>query len=99
MNNEQRLIGGSSLEHSEVFVKEEVNTPIYLYNIDKPNEELQYLNLITQILTTGNKRNDRTGTGTMSLFGRQMRFSLRENKFPLLTTKQLFYCGIVEEVL
>lgn len=99
MNNEQRLTGGSSLEHSEVFVKEEVNTPIYLYNIDKPNEELQYLNLITQILTTGNKRNDRTGTGTMSLFGRQMRFSLRENKFPLLTTKQLFYRGIVEELL
>ena len=35
----------------------------------------------------------------MSLFGRQMRFSLRENKFPLLTTKQLFYRGIVEELL
>ena len=40
-------------------------------------------------MSTGSKRGDRTGTGTLSLFGAQMRFSLRDNKFPLLTTKKV----------
>ena len=102
MNTDQSSTEGPPLKQSDNFFgKEMVYTPSYLYNIsiDKNNEEFQYLNLVTQILNTGNKRNDRTGTGTMSLFGSQMRFSLRENKFPLLTTKHLFYRGIVEELL
>ena len=47
---------------------------------------------------SGNKREDRTGTGTLSLFGAQMRFSLRDGVFPLLTTKKVFYRGIAEEL-
>jgi len=61
-------------------------------------EEIQYLELIRKIMSTGSKRGDRTGTGTLSLFGAQMRFSLRDNKFPLLTTKKVFYRGIAEEL-
>ncbi len=61
--------------------------------------EQQYIDLITEILNLGNKKEDRTGTGTFSLFGRSMRFSLRDNSFPLLTTKKMFFRGIVEELL
>merc|ERR1719500_844635 len=59
---------------------------------------MQYLNLIRKIIESGNKRGDRTGTGTLSLFGAQMRFSLRNGTFPLLTTKKVFYRGIAEEL-
>jgi len=62
------------------------------------HEEMQYLNLIKKIIDSGNQRGDRTGTGTLSLFGAQMRFSLREGTFPLLTTKKVFYRGIAEEL-
>jgi len=62
------------------------------------NEELSYLNLLKTIISDGSKREDRTGVGTMSLFGTQLRFSL-EDSFPLLTTKKMFIKGIVEELL
>jgi len=62
------------------------------------HEEMQYLNLIRKIIDSGNKRDDRTGTGTLSVFGAQMRFSLRNGTFPLLTTKKVFYRGIAEEL-
>lgn len=61
-------------------------------------EEIQYLDLIRKIIETGSRRGDRTGTGTISLFGAQMRFSLRDNRFPLLTTKKVFYRAIAEEL-
>ena len=64
------------------------------------HEEYQYLNLISSILgSSGTVKSDRTGTGTKSLFGAQMRFSLRDNSFPLLTTKRVFWRGVVEELL
>ena len=58
----------------------------------------QYLDLCRFILENGQKRQDRTGTGTISTFGYQMRFNLEEG-FPLLTTKKVFYRGIFEELL
>jgi thymidylate synthase len=61
--------------------------------------EYQYLNIIKDLIETGHKKNDRTGTGTLSKFGHQMRFSLRDNIFPLLTTKKVFWKGVVEELL
>jgi dihydrofolate reductase/thymidylate synthase len=62
-------------------------------------EEQQYLQLVDEIIRTGVMRGDRTGTGTLSKFGVQMRFSLRNNVFPLLTTKKVFWRGVAEELL
>lgn len=62
-------------------------------------EEWQYLQLCQSILRQGVRRGDRTGTGTLSLFGTQMRFSLRHGRLPLLTTKRTFWRGVAEELL
>jgi len=62
------------------------------------HEETQYLDLIREIIEEGNVKGDRTGTGTISKFGKQMRFDLRRN-FPLLTTKRVFWRGVAEELL
>ena len=62
-------------------------------------EEEQYLSLIRKILKEGIERGDRTGTGTKSLFGAQMRFDLRDGTLPLLTTKKTFWRGVAEELL
>lgn len=62
-------------------------------------EEQEYLNLCKKIIDNGNVKGDRTGTGTRSIFGAQMRFSLADNQFPLLTTKKTFLRGITEELL
>lgn len=65
----------------------------------KPSDECQYFDLIENILKNGKFKEDRTGTGTISLFGAQMRFNLRNSTMPLLTTKRLFWRAIVEELL
>src|SRR5208283_1827128 len=62
-------------------------------------EEKKYLELLTEILYWGSKREDRTGIGTMGIFGTQLRFSLEGNKVPMLTTKKMFLKGVVEELL
>lgn len=62
-------------------------------------DEYEYFDLIDNILKNGKFKPDRTGTGTISLFGAQMRFSLRNMTIPLLTTKKVFWRGILEELL
>lgn len=60
--------------------------------------EQQYLNLLKDILKNGKLKDDRTKTGTKSVFGRQLRYDLSEG-FPLLTTKKVFLKGIIYELL
>jgi thymidylate synthase len=66
--------------------------------VSTDHPEWQYLNLLRDILDNGARRDDRTGTGTLGVFGRQMRFDLSRG-FPLLTTKKLHLRSIIVELL
>ncbi|RSH92263.1 Thymidylate synthase [Saitozyma podzolica] len=75
-------------------------TAVYDQRSDPDHEEHQYLDLIRRIISTGQSRPDRTGTGTLALFAPpSLRFSLANNTLPLLTTKRVFLRGVVEELL
>jgi thymidylate synthase len=65
--------------------------------IKMKNIELQYLNALNILLTEGSVREDRTGTGTLGIFGHQMKCSLQDG-FPLLTTKKVHFKSIVTEL-
>lgn len=60
--------------------------------------EINYINLIKDILENGEESDDRTGTGTIRLFARELRFDI-SNSFPLYTTRKLYLKGIIEELL
>jgi thymidylate synthase len=59
----------------------------------------KYQELLQDILENGVEKKDRTGTGTISVFGRQIRYKFKDGKFPLLTTKKMYWKGIVTELL
>ncbi|GLU02878.1 hypothetical protein SLE2022_201110 [Rubroshorea leprosula] len=66
--------------------------------IFQSHEEYLYLRMVQDIIDNGTLKDDRTGTGTLSKFGCQLRFNLRKT-FPLLTTKKVFWRAVVEELL
>ncbi|KAJ6368693.1 hypothetical protein OIU78_001133 [Salix suchowensis] len=82
-------------ENSKFEVKEFSFLPKMVF---ERHEEHLYLRMVKDIISDGNLKDDRTGTGTLSKFGCQMRFNLRKT-FPLLTTKKVFWRGVVEELL
>ena len=66
--------------------------------MEKKHSEFEYLNMLNYIMKNGNLKEDRTGVGTKSVFGYQMRFDISKS-FPLLTTKKVFWKGILHELL
>lgn len=62
-------------------------------------EEQQYQYLLQNIIDNGSTRDDRTGVGTKGVFGTRLKFSLENNRVPMLTTKKMFAKGIIEELL
>lgn len=62
-------------------------------------EEQNYLNLLKEVSRDGDMKEDRTGTGTKSLFGKTMEFDLSSGQIPLLTTKRVYWKGVIEELL
>jgi dihydrofolate reductase/thymidylate synthase len=85
----------SSVQHST----SEGNLPYMMLTYVKRHEEWQYLDLLKLVLRAGNEKMDRTQVGTMSKFGCTMKFSLLGGVMPLLSTKQVFFRGIVQELL
>mgnify|MGYP006083642667 CR=1 FL=1 len=73
---------------------------VYETHIARRNPcESSYLRLVKNAIEHGVRRSDRTGTGTRSVFGASLRFDLSNNTMPLLTTKRVFWRGLVEELL
>ena len=97
------LEGFTMTESSQTMTSTQVTSFLTGYKFVKyereNKEERQYLDMCNNIIDLGYPKSDRTGTGTFSTFGRTMRFSLRGGIVPLMTTKRVFWRGVVEELL
>lgn len=80
-------------------VQKEGDVHLQFLQYVKRHEEYQYLDEVRSCIRAGNRKPNRTDTDAYSHFGRQMRFNLRDGTFPLLTTKTVFWRGVVEELL
>ena len=72
--------------------------PTRLFEKYPKHPEMQYLEIIKDIMDSGKEKSDRTGVGIIGKFGYQMRFDLEES-FPILTTKDVFWRGVAEELI
>lgn len=93
----------SELKHSKIsdfeyFKRRVLSAAKIPFNNDENNLDFTYKNLLEDIVTNGYNKGDRTGTGTISLFGKQIKHDMSEG-FPLLTSKKMFWKGIVTELL
>ncbi len=80
-------------------IQQEKDISFQFISYTRRHEEYQYLDLVANTMLIGNQKGDRTGTGTLSHFGKTMRYSLRDSIIPLFTTKDVFWRGVVEELL
>ncbi|KAL3538989.1 hypothetical protein ACH5RR_002355 [Cinchona calisaya] len=94
-NQTDGIITSNGLDIAKIEVKTISFLPKMIF---ERHEEYMYLRLVEDIISNGMSKDDRTGTGTLSKFGCQMRFNLRKS-FPLLTTKKIFWRGVIEELL
>lgn len=76
--------------------KDELHFMLYQY---ENKDETNYLNAIKKILNKGEDRIDRTGVGTLSIFGKTFKYNIRNYRLPLFTHRKMFYRGIIEELL
>lgn len=86
-------------KQTPMFLNEEELEIISRLRQTKKHEEYQYIHLIDDIVKNGYSQSDRTGVGTFTKVGVQMRFNLRENTLPVFTTRRTFFRGAVEELL
>lgn len=94
-----KLIGYSE-KYNSIYNDKNISYRILTYNqTNEQSEELKYLDLAKYILENGKERTDRTGTGTIGIFGAQLRFDISNGNLPLLTTKQVPLKAIIEELL
>lgn len=95
-----KIEGFAQVECSKLMTSARFPTRYKFVKYERENaEEVQYLDMCNDIIELGYPKSDRTGTGTFSTFGRTMRFSLRGGIMPLMTTKRVFWRGVVEELL
>lgn len=85
-------------ETSNIHFSERDSVPFFYKTYRRCHQEYQYLDVASRLIREGQLKDDRTGTGTLSLFGGpQLEFDLRRG-FPLLTTKRVFWRGVLEEL-
>ena len=97
LNSSNMLNIGNNSENADENINNKKNAyqeDIYFVN----HEEERYLNLMLEIVQNGIERNDRTGTGTISIFGTQLKYDLSDT-FPISTTKKMFFRAIFEELM
>lgn len=101
-NNYDGVINDDNIVTNSSFNNTTINVTTISYKMKKyikyNNDELQYLNIMSDILRNGNYRQTRNAK-TYSLFSKYMTFDLKNNSFPLLTTKKMFLRGIFEELI
>lgn len=86
------------LQDISTYLDEEELKLVTRYRKEKEHEEYKYLHLLQDILDKGTVKTDRTGVGTKSIYGTQLKFDLSKS-FPILTTKKVYWKGVVEELL
>lgn len=96
--NPDKISKYSISSYSEKMFYDNLSYRYIYYKKSSLNQEQKYMNLLKEILYTGKQRVDRTGVGTFSLFGRNLRFNI-ENSIPLMTSKRISFKNIVEELL